>query len=164
VVRTAAVVLRNSPLAAALPPVASLAGVGHFGKYAYSDGRWSTDGPTAVPFLLVDIHDSKIATVDYRAADATGGRFFLGYEPRIYFEEPEGAAPVDTAAESEGFTRWVKDAADRDIDPADVQQLMASPDGAPPGDESVEESVARLLQLAGLPGLDLPTDDDQPAG
>ncbi|MCW2700026.1 MAG: hypothetical protein JWQ45_1561, partial [Blastococcus sp.] len=25
-----------------------------FGKFAYSAGRWTTDGPTAVPFLLID--------------------------------------------------------------------------------------------------------------
>ena len=84
--------------------------MGHFGKYAYSAGRWSTDGPSAVPFLLIDIHDSDIATVDYRSADASGGRFFLGYEPRFYFDEPDAAPAVDTWAESEGFARWVREA------------------------------------------------------
>ncbi len=138
--------------------------MGYFGKLAYSDGRWSTGGPTAVPFLLVDVHDSDIATVDYRAADASGGRFFLGYEPRIYFEEPDAGAPVDTRAEAEGFARWIRDTAGTDIDPAEVQRLMASPDGAPPGDEVVERTVERLLVLAGLPLPDWPTDDDAPAG
>jgi hypothetical protein len=133
-----------------------------FGKFAYSAGRWSTEGPTAVPFLLIDIHDSDLATVDYRAADATGGRFFLGYEPRIYFDEPEAAAPVDTHAESEGFARWVREAAGNDVDPADVQGLMASPDGAPPEADSVEDTVERLLRLAGLPVPAWPTDDDAP--
>jgi hypothetical protein len=138
--------------------------VGYFGKLSYSDGRWSTGGPTAVPFLLVDVHDSDIATVDYRAADATGGRFFLGYEPRIYFEEPDAGAPVDTRAEAEGFARWVRDAAGTDVDPAEVQGLMASPDGAPPEDDVVEETVERLLTLAGLPLPEWPTDDDAPPG
>jgi hypothetical protein len=138
--------------------------MGFFGKFAYSAGRWSTEGPTAVPFLLIDVHDSDIATVDYRAADTTGGRFFLGYEPRVYFEEPDGAAPVDTRAESEGFARWVLDAEGTDVDPAEVQRLMASPDGASPGDEVVEETVERLLTLAGLPLPDWPTDDDAPPG
>jgi hypothetical protein len=91
--------------------------VGHFGKYAYSAGRWSTDGPTAVPFLLIDIHDGDVATVDYRAADASGGRFFLGYEPRIYFEESDAASPVDITAESEGFARWALEAEGTDVDP-----------------------------------------------
>ena len=139
-------------------------GVGHFGKYAYSAGRWSTDGPTAVPFLLIDIHDGDIATVDYRAADASGGRFFLGYEPRIYFEESDAASPVDITAESEGFARWALEAEGTDVDPAEVRQLMASPDGAPPGHDTVEESVKRLLALAGLPLPEWPTDDDEPAG
>lgn len=138
--------------------------MGFSGKFAYSAGRWSTGPPTAVPFLLIDVHDSNVATVDYRAADATGGRFFLGYEPRIYFDEPDAAAPVDTGAEAEGFTGWVREAEGRDVDPADVRRLMAAPDGAPPEDETVELTVDRLLALAGLPALEWPTDDDAPAG
>jgi hypothetical protein len=136
--------------------------VGLFGKFAYSAGRWSRNGPTAVPFLIVDVHDSRIATVDYRAADATGGRFFLGYEPRIYFEEPDAGAPVDTVAEAAGFAGWVLEAEGRAVDPADVERLMAAPDGAPPEDEVVEDTVVRLAALAGLPAPDWPTDDDAP--
>ena len=140
--------------------------MGHFGKSAYSAGRWSTGGPTAVPFRRVDIHDSDIATVDYRAADASGGRFFLGCEPRFYFEESDAAEPVDTTAESEGFARWVKDATGADVDPADVAQLMAPAGSAPVRDDDVvvEDTVGRLLTLAGLPQPDWPTDDDAPAG
>jgi hypothetical protein len=138
--------------------------VGYFGKLAYSDGRWSVGGPTAVPFLLLDVHDSDVATVDYRAADATGGRFFLGYEPRFYFDESEAGSPVDTQAEAEGFASWLRSAEGRDVDPAEVQQLMASPAGAPPEDDVVEDTVERLLSLAGLPLPEWPTDDDAPAG
>ncbi|TFV88699.1 hypothetical protein E4P40_09525 [Blastococcus sp. CT_GayMR20] len=138
--------------------------MGRFGKFAYSAGRWSRGGPTAVPFLLLDVHDSDIATVDYRLADASGGRFFLGYEPRIYFDEPDGADPVDTRAEAEGFARWAREAQETDVDPAEVQELMAAADGAPPTDEVVEETVDKLLALAGLPALEWPTDDDAPAG
>jgi hypothetical protein len=138
--------------------------VGYSGKLAYSDGRWTSGGPTAVPFLLVDVHDSRIATVDYRVADASGGRFHLGYEPRIYFEEPDAGTPVDTRAEAEGFARWAKEAADADVDAEAVQRLMASPEGAPPADESVELTVEKLLGLAGLPLPEWPADDDAPAG
>ena len=137
--------------------------MGLFGKFAYSAGRWSTDGPTAVPFLLIDIHDSGVATVDYRCADASGGRFFLGYEPRFYFDGPGTATPVDTAAEAEGFAAWAREATQTDVDPAEVQAVMASPEGAPPTDESVMETVEKLLVLAGLPLPDWPTDDDEPA-
>jgi hypothetical protein len=137
--------------------------VGLFGKFAYSDGRWSTDGPTAVPFLLVDIHDSDVATVDYRAADASGGRFFLGYEPRFYFDERDAAAPVDTAAEAEGFSRWVREVSGVEVEPADVRRLMASPDGEPPEDDFAEDTVARLMKLAGLPAPEWGSDEDEPA-
>ncbi len=138
--------------------------MGYFGKLAYSEGRWRTGGPTAVPFLLIDVHDSHIATVDYRAADATGGRFFLGYEPRIYFDEPDAGHPVDTHAEAQGFADWVRDAEGTDVDPDEVRQLMASPSGDPPQDEVVEQTVEKLLALAGLPLPEWPTDDDAPAG
>jgi hypothetical protein len=138
--------------------------MGLFGKFAYSAGRWSGGGPTAVPFLLVDVHDSRVATVDYRAADASGGRFFLGYEPRFYFDEPDAAPAVDTQTEAEGFARWVRDAEGRDVDPAEVRGLMASPDGAPPADENVEQTLERLMALAGLPAPEWPTDDDAPPG
>lgn len=138
--------------------------MGYFGKLAFSAGRWTAGAPTAVPFLLLDVHDSDIATLDYRAADASGGRFFLGYEPHIYFDEPDAAAPVDVAAEAQGFARWVHETTGAEVDPAAVADLMAAPDGAPPRDEVVEESVERLLALAGLPLPDWPSDDDAPAG
>ncbi len=138
--------------------------VGYSGKLAYSDGRWTSGRPTGVPFLLVDVHDSDFATIDYRAADASGGRFHLGHEPRIYFEEPGAGAPVDTRAEAEGFAVWAEEIAGTHVDPGEVQRLMASPDGAPPADDVVEEAVEKLLALAGLPRPEWPTDDDAPAG
>ena len=134
-----------------------------FGTFAYSDGRWSRGRPTAVPFLVLDVHDSDVATVDYRSPDASGGRFYLGYEPRFYFDEADAGSPVDTQAEAEGFTRWIRDAEGRDVDPAEVRPLLASPTGTPPEDETVEETVERLLVLAGLPLPDWGTDDDEPA-
>lgn len=138
--------------------------MGRFAKLAYNSGAWRTGRPTAVPFLLVDVHDSGFATVDYRAADATGGRFYLGHEPRFYFEEPDSGPPVDVRAEAEGFARWALEAEGGTVDPADVQRLMASPEGAPPADDVVEATVERLLTVAGLPPIDWPTDDDAPAG
>lgn len=134
--------------------------MGYFGTRVYSEGRWRTGRPTAVPFLMVDVHDSGIATVDYRAADASGGRFFLGYEPRVYFDEPDASALVDTDAEAAGFARWVHDAVGTQIEPADVHPLLASPSGAPPTDETVELTVDRLAALAGLPPLEWPTEAD----
>ncbi len=137
--------------------------MGLFGKFAYSDGRWSSDGPTAVPFLLLDVHDGDVVTVDYRMADASGSRFFLGYEPRFYFDEPGAATPVDTAAEAEGFSAWARAATGAVADPGEVEALLASPEGAPPADESVIETVTKLLALAGVPQPEWPTDEDEPA-
>ncbi len=138
--------------------------MGLFGKFAYSDGRWSRGAPTAVPFLLVDVHDSGFATVDHRKADASGGRFFLRYEPRFYFADIEAAEPVDVDAEAEGFAAWAKEATGAELDPADVRPLLASPSGAPPEDEVVELTVDRLAELAGLPPLEWPTEADGYAG
>ncbi len=138
--------------------------MGLFGRFAYSDGRWSRGAPTAVPFLLVDVHDSRIATVDHRRADASGGRFFLGYEPRIYFEEPDASPPVDVDAEAEGFAAWAREATGAEVDPAEVRPLLASPSGAPPAEEAVELTVDRLADLAGLPPVDWPTEADGYAG
>ncbi len=138
--------------------------MGLIGTFAWSGGGWSRGRPTAVPFLLVDVHDSDIATVDYRSADASGGRFFLGYEPRVYFEEPGAGDPVDTAAEAQGFTDWLRGATGREVDPAEVRPLMADPGGAPPEDVVVEETVDRLLALTGLPPIAWGVDEDAPAG
>ena len=139
--------------------------MGLFATLAYSDGRWTSGRPTAVPFLLVDVHDGDVATVDYRLADASGGPFFLGYEPRVYFEQPDAAPPVDVEAEAAGFARWSHAAVEADVHPDDVRRLMADPDGAPPPEGvAVVETVDRLVALAGLPGIDWPTDSDAPAG
>ncbi|WP_104522535.1 hypothetical protein [Blastococcus atacamensis] len=138
--------------------------MGLFRKFSYSDGRWSTEGPTAVPFLILDVHDSGFATVDYRMADASGGRFFLRYEPRFYFDDPDVATPVDTAAEAEGFSRWVREATGAEIEPEEARRLMASPAGVPPEDEVVELTVDRMVELTGLPPLEWPVDPHAYAG
>ena len=44
---------------------------GFFGKLVYSDGAWG-DGPGDGAFLAIDIHDSDIATVDFRSAGSAG--------------------------------------------------------------------------------------------
>jgi hypothetical protein len=139
--------------------------MGLFATVAYSDGRWSRGRPTAVPFLLVDVHDGDVATVDYRFADASGGRFYLGYEPRVYFEQPDAAPPVDADVEAAGFARWAREAGESDVDEEEVRRLMAAPDGAPPPEGvAVQDTVDRLVALAGLPRVDWPEDHDAPAG
>jgi hypothetical protein len=59
---------------------------------------------------------------------------------------------VDREAEALGFARWVERVSGRRIDPRDVEELMAPDDEeTEPEDEFVEETVERLLTLAGLP-------------
>ena len=126
--------------------------MGLFGTFTYSAGSWtSTDSP-AEPHLAVDVHDSDIATVDYRPAGDAAGRFYLGFQPRVYFEDPDASAPVDAAAETAGFARWAQLATGRVVDPQDVLPLLAPDDeDADPEDLFVEDTVTRLLELAGLP-------------
>ena len=65
--------------------------MGFFGRFVYSDGAWRDD-PAADAFLVVDIHDSDIAIVEFRSA-TTAGRFYLGFQPRDYWEIPMQATP-----------------------------------------------------------------------
>jgi hypothetical protein len=59
---------------------------------------------------------------------------------------------VDTDAEAHGFAHWTRLVTGHAIDPRDVTALLAADDeDAEPEDLFVEETVARLLQLAGLP-------------
>lgn len=127
--------------------------MGFFGNFAFSGGAWACEKPNGAPSLVIDIHDSDFATVDF--APATGGasgRFYLGVEPRIYFEDNKANAPVDAAAEARGFAEWVRQVKGRDVDPAAIERLLASAaSDAEPQDVFVEETVEKLLVLCGLP-------------
>lgn len=124
--------------------------MGLFARFTHSGGQWRGAGPTEEPYLLIEVHDSDIATVDYRPATHGTGRFFLGTEPRVYFGDDTANAPVDREAEAEGFSQWAGRVHGRDIDPADVFALMAN-EGEAPLDDFVEETVDRLLDLVALP-------------
>lgn len=125
--------------------------MGFFGKFSYDNGQWREREPGAEPYLVIDIHDSDIATIDYRPAKSASGRFYLGVEPRFYFENESANAPVDVDAEAQAFATWVGDVCGKQIATSDVQQLMANSDGGDPDDIYVEDTVVRLLTLAGLP-------------
>jgi hypothetical protein len=74
----------------------------------HSEGQWRESTPDTVPYLSIDVHDSDIATVDYRPAPETAGRFFLGTEPRIYFEDEAASEPLDRNAEAQGLAHWAR--------------------------------------------------------
>ena len=76
--------------------------MGYFGTFIYRDGEWRDHGGGERE-LVLDIHDSDIATVDYRPAPPGLGRFYLGYQPRDYFDDPDASWPVDIPAEIDGF-------------------------------------------------------------
>ncbi len=58
------------------------------------------------PWLLVDIHDSDIATIAYRPTGSGSGVAYLGVTPRTYFEDPGASAPSDVAREAGGLVEW----------------------------------------------------------
>ncbi|MDQ1292622.1 MAG: hypothetical protein QG608_502 [Actinomycetota bacterium] len=60
----------------------------------------------AEPWLLVDIHDSDIATITYRPAGLGTGVAYLGCAPRTYFEDLQASAPTDVAREAAGLATW----------------------------------------------------------
>jgi hypothetical protein len=123
--------------------------VGYFGTFIYRDGEWR-ERADGTPELVVDIHDSDIATVDYRPAPPGRGRFYLGYQPRDYFDDPEASPPVDAPAVVEAFVGWASETLGVAPDPADVRMLIAEDGGTPP-DDFVEDSAATLIALLGLP-------------
>jgi hypothetical protein len=124
--------------------------VGYFGTFIYRDGEWRDRGGDDAE-LVVDIHDSDIATVDYRPAPPGLGRFYLGVQPRDYFADPEASRPLDVPAEVEGFVGWAERTLGRAPSADDVRELVAEDGTAAPGDDFVEDTAARLLELLGLP-------------
>ncbi len=124
--------------------------MGYFGTFIYRDGGWRDHGGGPRE-LVVDIHDSDIATIDYRPAPPGLGRFYLGYQPRDYFADPDASAPVDVPAEVQGFVGWAAETLGSAPDADDVRKLVAAEDSGPPPEDFVEDSAARLIQLLGLP-------------
>ena len=126
--------------------------MGLFGRFTFSAGEWTSADSPAEPYLAVDVHDSDIATVDFRPARDAAGRCYLGFQPRVYFEDPDASAPVDNAAEARALAGWARPATGREVDPDDVLALLAPDDeDADPEDLFVEETVRRLLELLGVP-------------
>jgi hypothetical protein len=123
--------------------------VGYFGTFIFRDGAWQDHGGGDRE-LVLDIHDSDIATVDYRPAPPGLGRFYLGYQPRDYFSDPDASWPVDAPAEVEAFVGWAEQTLGSAPDPADVSMLLAE-DGGVPTEDFVEDSAATLIALLGLP-------------
>jgi hypothetical protein len=128
-------------------------GVGFFGRFVYSGAEWRVD-PSADGELAIDIHDSDIATVDFRSA-AGEGRLYLGVLPGDYFGT--GDDDVDPDAEAAALAAWAREALGAEVTADEIRPLLAEEGDVEPVDDFVEETVARLIRLLGLPlpdGLD----------
>ena len=146
--------------------------MGFFGLYLYEAGRWSELGldaePTArEPWLLVRIHDSDIGTVAYAPTGPGTGVAFLGYTPRIYFEDVTASAPTDPDREARGLAAWwaaghpEANGAARVAKEGELRAFLAA--DIPPGDGEdededlddaevfVEIKAARFIRALGLP-------------
>ena len=130
--------------------------LGFFGMFLFVDGGWTlheeriSDPPIGVAYLSVDVHDSDIATVDFRPAQMGSGRFYLGCPPSDYFENESAGDPIDAEAAVSGLTTWAQEILGRTIDPSVVRPLLAE-SGREPDDDFVEETVGRLIGILGLP-------------
>lgn len=129
-----------------------VAAMGFSGKFFFDGSVWVAEAPRAHPFLIVEVHDSDIAAVDYQPAEGAAGRFYLGYQPRTFFEDPSASELVDNAAESTGFVIWLREVRDVVVEPSAVEELLAVDDDEyEPDNDFAEDTVWRLLALAQLP-------------
>ncbi|GIG28136.1 hypothetical protein [Cellulomonas marina] len=125
----------------------------------YGGGEWGGD-PADEPSLTIEVHESDLATVTYRPAPEGLGRFYLGYQPRDYYDDPAESEPVDLAGEAEAFAAWAAEVGHDDVQPGEVRALLAEEGVEDPQDVFVEETVERLLRLVGLPVPDALHDAD----
>ncbi len=124
--------------------------MGYFGTFIFRDGQWQQRSG-AGPELVVDVHDSDIATIDYRPAPPGLGRFYLGAQPRDFFADPEASQPVDVPAEVDAFVGWAAQTLGRAPEAAELRPLVAEDGERGAADDGVEDTVVRLLDLLGLP-------------
>ena len=129
--------------------------MGFFGKLVYSEGAWG-DEPADGAFIAIDIHDSDIATVDFRSA-GSAGRFYLGFQPRDYWEDPDASDPVDADSEAAGLSVWANEVLGVSVAADQIRSLLAEAGVEEPEDDFVEETVQRLIRL-----LELPAPEDLP--
>ena len=131
--------------------------MGLFADMIWRDGSWNSTAPDrpevtddGTSQLAVSIYDSDYATIDFVSPQGANGRFYLGFEPADYFDDPRASEPVNHEHEAEVFAAWVRQTTGRSIEAASVLELMALPGRTPGEDPFVESVVAGLLSLADL--------------
>ena len=124
--------------------------MGIFETSVYSAGSWSRDEESDDWLLRISVHDSDIATIDYRSHEGASGRFYLGFQPRDYFENPDASEPVDLVAVSNSFSAWASAVVGTAVPPEELKAFMASEAVEEPDDIFVEDAVVRLLERLGI--------------
>jgi len=88
--------------------------MGFFGGYIFDGHDWLEFEPSSgtvpkvdSPWLKVVIFDSDIADISYHPAGPGTGVAYLGFTPRVYFEDDNASAPTDVERESAGLAAWV---------------------------------------------------------
>ena len=88
--------------------------MGFFGGYIFNGHNWLEFEPSAgsvpkvgSPWLRVVIYDSDIADIGYHPAGPGTGVAYLGFTPRVYFEDDNASAPTDVEREAAGLAAWV---------------------------------------------------------
>lgn len=97
--------------------------MGIFETSVYSAGSWSGDEESENWLLRISVHDSDIGTIDYRPHEGASGRFYLGFQPRDYFENPDASEPVDLVAVSNSFSAWASAAVGTAVPPGRTQGI-----------------------------------------
>jgi hypothetical protein len=88
--------------------------MGFFGGYIFDGRDWQEFEPSsgaapevASPWLKVTIFDSDVADIRYDPAGPGTGVAYLGFTPRVYFEDENASAPTDVEREAAGLAAWV---------------------------------------------------------
>jgi hypothetical protein len=88
--------------------------MGFFGGYIFDGNDWlefepaeGTAPEVGSQWLKVVIIDSDIADISYHPAGPGTGVAYLGYTPRVYFEDETASAPTDVEREAAGLAAWV---------------------------------------------------------
>ena len=106
--------------------------MGFFGGYVFDGSTWRGFDPDsdqwpdiAAPWLSVYVHDSDIATLQYKPGGPGSGIAYLGRTPRVYFGDESASAPADVLREAEGLAFWLARQQGRS-DEAELRDLIAS--------------------------------------
>ena len=124
--------------------------VGGFSGFVFDGTEWGTTGSGA-PRLSVELHDSDIAVVSIVPSYGATGTSYLGFQPRDYFDNPDASPVIDLDAEAAALVRWVAEHGRTTAEVGAVRALLAEEGVDELTDDFVEDTVAELLQVLGLP-------------